>query len=93
MKLTRAQLDAIEAEWPHLRQVHYHGVYWRDIDWDKPIHRPLRCVRCGADAAEGHLNACEYLFKNQTSPAGREFLRDSIRRALEREDKQIKYCG
>ena len=69
-------------------EVHYEGVYWNDIDWEKPIHSMgNRCDYCGHDGAEGHANACRYLFKNQETPAGRTFLRDTIREALIREGK------
>lgn len=67
-------------------EVHYEGAYWRDIDWSKPIHSlGPTCDQCGSDGAEGHQNACPYLFKNQQEPRGRTFLRDQIRLAIERE--------
>lgn len=66
-------------------EVHYKGVYWKNIDWSKPIHVMEICDDCGSDAAEGHQNACRYLFKNQESPAGRSFLREQIRKAVLRE--------
>lgn len=72
--------------WPHLKEVNYNGVFYADIDWSKDLHSlgPI-CHACGCDAAEGHGSSCEYLFENQTTPRGREFLRQQIRLALDRE--------
>ena len=66
-------------------EVNYNGVFWKDIKWNHKIHAMEYCDDCGSDGAEGHQNACRYLYKNQQSPAGRTFLQTRIKEALERE--------
>lgn len=65
--------------------VHYNGIYWKDINWDLPCHRMEHCDSCGADAAEGHENPCRYLYKNQETPAGAAWIRQTIYEALMRQ--------
>lgn len=69
----------------NISTVHYNGVYWKDIDWNLPVHEMKNCDECGADGAEGHQNACQYLYKNQESPAGATFIRRKIYEALMRQ--------
>lgn len=71
---------------PARSEVEYDGHHYDDFDWTKPLHSlGPNCWYCGSDGAEGHQNACRFLWKNQQTPAGRAFLRDEIKSALERE--------
>ena len=76
---------------PAIDEVHYNGVYWRDIDWSLPVHIITVCDCCGIDGDEeigvGHENACRYLEKNQQTPAGRAWIRSQIKAALVREGR------
>lgn len=77
-------------QWPHLLEVNYNGIYWGDINWSSPTHKMEgKCDFCGSDGAEGHQSACRYLFKNQTTPAGREFLRQQIKQAVYRNEENL----
>lgn len=72
-----------------VKEVNFEGVFWTDIDWTKKLHSMGKtCDCCGADGAEGHQNACLYLFKNQQTPRGREFLKEQIRLAVQREKQK-----
>lgn len=71
--------------------IHYNGVYWKDIDWNNPIHNMGDCCDCcGSDGVEPHQSACRYLYANQQSNAGQAFIRQKIQEALEREQKYYK---
>lgn len=76
-----------------LDEVNFEGVYWRDIDWRKPIHQMEVCNCCRIPAGDyimgGHISACYYLNKNQETPAARAFLVDQIREALRREGRVV----
>jgi len=69
-------------------EVNIDGIYYDDIDWDKDLHSlGTHCPMCGNDGIEGHGSSCEYLFKSQQTPRGRDFLKNMIYEAIIREQK------
>lgn len=77
-----------------LNRANYKGVYWKDIDWSKPIHRMDRCTCCGIDGDEaiglGHQASC-YYGNGQNLSSAEGFFREEIKQALIREKKLDKY--
>lgn len=80
---------------PVTDKVDFGGVRWNDIDWHKSIHNlPNPCPQCGVDDSDmmmaGHLSACPYYLittDRWDSPAMREFARNEIKEALQREGR------
>lgn len=71
-------------------KANYKGVYWKDIDWTKPIHDMPICTCCGVDAGEmigmGHQSCCYYGTGSEHRMA-LPFFESEIKEALRREGR------
>lgn len=70
-------------------EVHWNGIYWKDLDWKSEFHTMKICDECGIDGGDwvmgGHLFACRYNYRNQETPAGRAWLQAKIKQLWGRE--------
>ena len=69
-------------------RANHNGVFWKDIDWNKPIHVMKTCTCCGIDGGEligvGHASCC-YYGTGVEHAAAEKFFRSEIEKAIARE--------